>query len=79
MVSSERPLTIATYAAGASLAAITLVYVFGPTFILDGDQNGNAKSSSRRPAVGLHNPANGELYGSDVSHGIRVILQSHNY
>jgi len=54
---SERA-TIATYAAGASLAAITLVYVFGPTFILDGDQSGNTKSASRRPAVGLHNPAN---------------------
>ena len=59
MVSREAS-TIATYAAGASLAAITLVYVFGPTFTLDGDQNGNLKSSSRRPAVGLHNPANGE-------------------
>ena len=55
---AEKPLTIATYAAGASLAAITLVYVFGPTFILDGDQSGNTKS--RRPAIGLHNPANGE-------------------
>jgi len=66
MVSSERPLTIATYAAGASLAAITLVYVFGPTFILDGDQSGNTKASARRPAVGLHNPANGESFGACI-------------
>jgi hypothetical protein len=69
---NNQPLTIATYAAGASLAAITLVYVFGPTFLLDGDQSANIKSSSRRPAVGLHNPANGMhliSYGSNVCHG----------
>lgn len=53
----EKPLTIATYAAGASLAAITLVYVFAPTFFIDGDQHGNP--SARKPlAVGLSNPAN---------------------
>lgn len=50
----ERPLTIATYAAGASLAAITLVYVFGPTFFLDGD----AGSAHKKGVVGLANPAN---------------------
>jgi ubiquitin carboxyl-terminal hydrolase 16 len=55
----DKPLTIATYAAGASLAAITLVYVFGPTFFLDGDGSGGLKSTARRPAVGLTNPANG--------------------
>ena len=50
----EKPLTIATYAAGASLAAITLVYVFGPTFFLD-----NESSSSRKNGVvGLSNSAN---------------------
>ncbi|KIW08083.1 uncharacterized protein PV09_01023 [Verruconis gallopava] len=54
----DKPLTIATYAAGASLAAITLVYVFGPTFLLDGNESANIKPSSRRPAVGLFNPAN---------------------
>jgi ubiquitin carboxyl-terminal hydrolase 16 len=50
----EKPLTIATYAAGASLAAITLVYVFGPTFILDDD----AASTRKKGVVGLTNAAN---------------------
>lgn len=49
----DKPLTIATYAAGASLAAITLVYVFGPTFFLDEDTSGRKKG-----VVGLTNPAN---------------------
>ena len=54
----ERPLTIATYAAGASLAAITLVYVFGPTFFLDDEAANSSKSSRKRGVVGLMNPAN---------------------
>lgn len=53
----EKPLTIATYAAGASLAAITLVYVFGPTFFIDGDAAGSA-STRKKGVVGLSNPAN---------------------
>lgn len=56
---AEKPLTIATYAAGASLAAITLVYVFGPTFFLDGEGSTGVKPADGRPAVGLVNPANG--------------------
>jgi ubiquitin carboxyl-terminal hydrolase 16 len=51
----DRPLTIATYAAGASLAAITLVYVFGPTFFLDDEQSA---SNRKKGVVGLLNPAN---------------------
>jgi ubiquitin carboxyl-terminal hydrolase 16 len=47
----EKPLTVATYAAGASLAAITLVYVFGPTFFLDED----AAGSKKKGVVGLSN------------------------
>jgi len=50
----EKPLTIATYAAGASLAAITLVYVFGPTFFIDED----ASSGKKKSVVGLTNVAN---------------------
>ncbi|KAF2473324.1 cysteine proteinase [Lindgomyces ingoldianus] len=50
----EKPLTIATYAAGASLAAITLVYVFGPTFFLDNE----ASNSHKKGVVGLSNAAN---------------------
>lgn len=50
----EKPLTVATYAAGASLAAITLVYVFGPTFFLDDE----ASSTRKKGIVGLSNTAN---------------------
>lgn len=50
----DKPLTIATYAAGASLAAITLVYVFGPTFFFDDD----ASSTRKKGVVGLSNAAN---------------------
>ena len=50
----DKPLTIATYAAGASLAAITLVYVFGPTFFLDDE----ASRTRKKGVVGLSNVAN---------------------
>lgn len=51
----DKPLTIATYAAGASLAAATLIYVFGPTFFLD---QTDSSSSAKRGVVGLTNVAN---------------------
>jgi ubiquitin carboxyl-terminal hydrolase 16 len=50
----DKPLTVATYAAGASLAAITLVYVFAPTYFIDSDSN----SQRKKGVVGLTNPAN---------------------
>ncbi|KAI0393502.1 hypothetical protein F5Y17DRAFT_307238 [Xylariaceae sp. FL0594] len=50
----EKSLTVATYAAGASLAAITLVYVFAPTYFIDSDSN----SARKKGVVGLSNPAN---------------------
>ncbi|KAI0398974.1 hypothetical protein F4802DRAFT_83275 [Xylaria palmicola] len=50
----DKPLTIATYAAGASLAAITLVYVFAPTYLIDSSSN----SARKKGVVGLLNPAN---------------------
>ncbi|KAF2280310.1 cysteine proteinase [Westerdykella ornata] len=50
----DKNLTIATYAAGASLAAITLVYVFSPTFFLDNE----ASSTKKKGVVGLANVAN---------------------
>ncbi|QIW94931.1 hypothetical protein AMS68_000449 [Peltaster fructicola] len=53
----EKSLTIAAYAAGASLAAATLVYVFGPTFFLD-EVDASANSDRKRIAIGLTNPAN---------------------
>ncbi|RYO95743.1 hypothetical protein DL764_007612 [Monosporascus ibericus] len=50
----EKPLTVATYAAGASLAAVTLFYVFAPTYFIDSDSN----SARKKGVVGLSNPAN---------------------
>jgi ubiquitin carboxyl-terminal hydrolase 16 len=50
-----RPATVASYAAGASLAAVALIYVFGPTFTLDNDGGG---SSRKKTIVGLRNQAN---------------------
>lgn len=70
----EKPLTVAAYAAGASLAAATLIYVFAPTYFLDGEPTGMGGSSSlssssassflrgggsrKRGVIGLVNPAN---------------------
>ncbi|KAI1386792.1 cysteine proteinase [Hypoxylon trugodes] len=51
----EKPLTVVKYAAGASLAAITLFYVFAPNYFLDGDSNSARKKGA---VVGLSNPAN---------------------
>lgn len=53
----DKQLTIATYAAGASLAAITLVYVFAPTFLID-SESANSASSRKKGVVGLSNSAN---------------------
>jgi ubiquitin carboxyl-terminal hydrolase 16 len=58
----DKTLKVVTYAAGASLAAITLIYVFGPTYFLDSDpsRSSNGAFSSRKSGgvVGLSNPAN---------------------
>jgi len=54
----EKPLTIAAYAAGASLAAATLVYVFGPTYFFDDEAAMSSKSARKKGVVGLSNPAN---------------------
>lgn len=45
---------VVSYAAGASLAAVALIYVFGPTFTLDNDNI----SSKKKTIVGLRNQAN---------------------
>lgn len=52
----DKQLTTLTYAAGASLAAITLVYVFAPTFFMD-EQNGSS-NTRKKGVVGLVNNAN---------------------
>ncbi|KAH8889480.1 cysteine proteinase [Thozetella sp. PMI_491] len=59
----EKTLTVATYAAGASLAAITLIYVFAPTYFLDDDASASSggfftSGSRKKGVVGLSNPAN---------------------
>ncbi|KAL3479283.1 hypothetical protein BJX99DRAFT_245084 [Aspergillus californicus] len=51
----EKPTTVAAYAAGASLAAVALFYVFGPNYTIDGDELGG---KGKKSIVGLENPAN---------------------
>ncbi|OAA67576.1 Peptidase C19, ubiquitin carboxyl-terminal hydrolase 2 [Cordyceps fumosorosea ARSEF 2679] len=50
----DKSATVVTYAAGASLAAAALIYVFGPTFAIDHD----GTSSKKKTIVGLRNQAN---------------------
>ncbi|KAJ5888002.1 Peptidase C19 ubiquitin carboxyl-terminal hydrolase 2 [Penicillium taxi] len=52
----EKPTTVAAYAAGASLAAIALFYVFGPNYTIDGDDSND--SNRKKSIVGLSNLAN---------------------
>jgi ubiquitin carboxyl-terminal hydrolase 16 len=62
----EKALNTLTYAAGASLAAITLFYVFGPTFTLENSEPPASAASNflgissgrKKGVVGLSNPAN---------------------
>lgn len=61
----EKPLTVAAYAAGASLAAATLIYVFAPTYFLDSDAAASSSTNfltgggrKKGVIVGLANPAN---------------------
>lgn len=53
----DKPATVAAYAAGASLAAVTLFYVFGPNFTIDGDDS-SSSGGRKKGIVGLSNPAN---------------------
>ncbi|KXG46928.1 Peptidase C19, ubiquitin carboxyl-terminal hydrolase 2 [Penicillium griseofulvum] len=52
----EKPTTVAAYAAGASLAAVALFYVFGPNYTIDGDESND--SNRKKSIVGLSNMAN---------------------
>ncbi|KAF7714400.1 Ubiquitin carboxyl-terminal hydrolase [Penicillium ucsense] len=52
----EKPTTVAAYAAGASLAAVALFYVFGPNYTIDGDESSD--SNRKKSIVGLSNMAN---------------------
>ncbi|KAF5655742.1 ubiquitin carboxyl-terminal hydrolase 16, partial [Fusarium heterosporum] len=50
----EKSASVVSYAAGASLAAAALIYVFAPNFSIDHD----AASSKKKSIVGLRNQAN---------------------
>ncbi|MCJ1250231.1 hypothetical protein MMC30_007457 [Trapelia coarctata] len=52
----DKPLTVITYAASASLAAIALVYFFSPNHLIDGSSS--SASTRKKGVVGLSNPAN---------------------
>ncbi|KAL9101359.1 MAG: hypothetical protein Q9163_003382 [Psora crenata] len=54
----DKPLTVFTYAASASLAAIALVYFFHPNYLFDGDSSTATGSTRKKGIVGLSNPAN---------------------
>ncbi|MCJ1417297.1 hypothetical protein MMC32_003639 [Xylographa parallela] len=54
----EKPLTVLTYAASASLAAIALVYFFNPNYLIDGETSASSASTRKKGVVGLSNPAN---------------------
>ena len=55
---AQKNTTVVAYAAGASLAAITLFYVFGPTFFIDGENAYSTSDGRKRTIIGLSNPAN---------------------
>ncbi|KAL8667341.1 MAG: hypothetical protein Q9168_007290 [Polycauliona sp. 1 TL-2023] len=54
----DKPLTVLTYAASASLAAVALVYLFSPNQLIDGDSSNTSASNRKKGIVGLVNPAN---------------------
>lgn len=54
----DKPFTVITYAASASLAAIALVYFFNPNYLIDGEASGSSVSNRKKGVVGLSNPAN---------------------
>lgn len=54
----DKPLTVLTYAASASLAAVALVYFFNPNYLIDGDSSASSASTRKKGIIGLFNPAN---------------------
>ncbi|KAL8991787.1 MAG: hypothetical protein Q9169_007651 [Polycauliona sp. 2 TL-2023] len=54
----DKPLTVLTYAASASLAAVALVYLFSPNQLIDGESSNTSASNRKKGIVGLVNPAN---------------------
>ncbi|KAL5604006.1 hypothetical protein BROUX41_002007 [Berkeleyomyces rouxiae] len=56
----QRPFTVASYAAGAGLAAVALVYVFAPTFFID------ESDYRKKGAIGLINVGNDCFINSNL-------------
>lgn len=54
----DKPFTVITYAASASLAAIALIYFFSPNQLLDGEASTVSANTRKKGVVGLSNPAN---------------------
>ncbi|KAL8792498.1 MAG: hypothetical protein Q9195_004868 [Heterodermia aff. obscurata] len=54
----DKPLTVLTYAASASLAAVALIYFFNPNHLFDGEASTSSASTRKKGVVGLFNPAN---------------------
>lgn len=54
----DKPFTVITYAASASLAAIALIYFFSPNQLLDGEASTCSANTRKKGVVGLSNPAN---------------------
>ena len=54
----DKPLTVLTYAASASLAAVALIYFFNPNHLIDGEASTSSASTRKKGVVGLFNPAN---------------------
>jgi ubiquitin carboxyl-terminal hydrolase 16 len=54
----DKPLTVITYAASASLAAIAFVYFFNPNYLIDSGPGNSSASTRKKGVVGLINPAN---------------------
>ncbi|KAL2887670.1 Ubiquitin carboxyl-terminal hydrolase 16 [Ceratocystis lukuohia] len=57
---TQKPFTVASYAAGAGLAAIALVYVFAPTFFID------ESDYRKKGAIGLINVGNDCFINSNL-------------
>lgn len=54
----DKPFTVITYAASASLAAVALIYFFNPNQFIDGDSSTSSARTRKKGIVGLSNPAN---------------------
>ncbi|KAL8765976.1 MAG: hypothetical protein Q9209_007123 [Squamulea sp. 1 TL-2023] len=57
----DKPLTVLTYAASASLAAVALVYLFSPNQLIDGESSTTSASNRKKGIVGLSLAGLGDL------------------